>query len=159
MSYTPTTWTTGDTITASALNKIENGIAGAGSALICTSSYDDNEGNYVLDKTVQEIYDALLAGTPVYIKYQYGVLGAQGTGTYESHTYLAPVIKIFGYSYTDNIRICASKPNNIGSKDTKNFLLSPAVAIYSASGMNEYPEYYDTILVPNANVSTGGGMS
>ena len=30
MSYTPTTWTTGDTITASAMNKIENGIAGAG---------------------------------------------------------------------------------------------------------------------------------
>lgn len=30
MSYTPTTWTTGDTITASALNKIENGIANAG---------------------------------------------------------------------------------------------------------------------------------
>ena len=30
MGYTPTTWTTGDTITATALNKIENGIAGAG---------------------------------------------------------------------------------------------------------------------------------
>lgn len=30
MSYTPTTWTTGDTITATAMNKIENGIANAG---------------------------------------------------------------------------------------------------------------------------------
>lgn len=30
MSYTPTTWTTGDTITATALNKIEQGIADAG---------------------------------------------------------------------------------------------------------------------------------
>ena len=30
MSYTPTNWTTGDTITATALNKIENGIASAG---------------------------------------------------------------------------------------------------------------------------------
>lgn len=30
MSYTPTTWTTGDTITATAMNKIENGIADAG---------------------------------------------------------------------------------------------------------------------------------
>ena len=30
MSYTPTTWTTGDTITATALNKIENGIADSG---------------------------------------------------------------------------------------------------------------------------------
>lgn len=30
MSYTPTSWSTGDTITASAMNKIENGIANAG---------------------------------------------------------------------------------------------------------------------------------
>ena len=30
MSYTPTTWTTGDTITATKLNKIEQGIANAG---------------------------------------------------------------------------------------------------------------------------------
>lgn len=30
MAYTPTTWTTGDTITASALNKIEQGIADGG---------------------------------------------------------------------------------------------------------------------------------
>ena len=30
MSYTPTTWTTGDTITATKLNKMEQGIASAG---------------------------------------------------------------------------------------------------------------------------------
>lgn len=30
MSYTPTTWATGDTLTATAMNKIENGIANAG---------------------------------------------------------------------------------------------------------------------------------
>lgn len=30
MAYTPTNWTTGDTITATAMNKIENGIANAG---------------------------------------------------------------------------------------------------------------------------------
>lgn len=30
MAYTPTTWTTGDTITASSMNKIENGISDAG---------------------------------------------------------------------------------------------------------------------------------
>lgn len=32
MAYTPTTWTTGDTITASAMNKLENGVANAGGA-------------------------------------------------------------------------------------------------------------------------------
>lgn len=30
MAYNPTTWTTGDTITATAMNKIENGIANVG---------------------------------------------------------------------------------------------------------------------------------
>ena len=30
MAYTPTNWATGDTITATAMNKIENGIANAG---------------------------------------------------------------------------------------------------------------------------------
>ena len=30
MAYTPTTWTTGDTVTATKMNKIENGIANAG---------------------------------------------------------------------------------------------------------------------------------
>lgn len=34
MSYSPTTWSTGDTITASAMNKIENGIANAGGSAI-----------------------------------------------------------------------------------------------------------------------------
>lgn len=32
MAYTPTTWTTGDTITATKLNKLENGVANAGGA-------------------------------------------------------------------------------------------------------------------------------
>lgn len=39
MSYTPTTWTTGDTITASALNKIENGIASAGGGECVTAIF------------------------------------------------------------------------------------------------------------------------
>ena len=30
MAYTPTTWVTGDTVTATKMNKIENGIANAG---------------------------------------------------------------------------------------------------------------------------------
>ena len=64
MSYTPTTWNTGDTITATKLNKIENGIANAGSAMIVTSS--EVNGAQTMDKTAQEIYDAFLSGTPVY---------------------------------------------------------------------------------------------
>ena len=41
MSYTPTTWNTGDTITASAMNKIEQGIANAGSVATVMINFND----------------------------------------------------------------------------------------------------------------------
>ena len=55
MSYTPTSWSTGDTITASAMNKIENGIANAGGGILFDIGVEDG----VLDKTWMEIYTAL----------------------------------------------------------------------------------------------------
>lgn len=59
MSYTPTTWTTGDTITASALNKIENGIANAcgGTSGLVTDTSDE------LDKSYNDIIAIVTAGT------------------------------------------------------------------------------------------------
>lgn len=63
MSYTPTTWNTGDTITASALNKIENGIANAGGGKYDVYDFVISQvdtGTLVLEKgTWQGIYDAL----------------------------------------------------------------------------------------------------
>ena len=57
MSYTPTTWHGGDVLSAEAMNKIENGIANAGSgALVVQISSNGTEN--VMDKTWQEIYDA-----------------------------------------------------------------------------------------------------
>ena len=56
MSYTPTTWTTGDTITATKLNKIENGIANAGIL------FDIGVEEGTLDKTWTEISTAHSAG-------------------------------------------------------------------------------------------------
>lgn len=52
MSYTPTNWQSGDTITSAKLNKIENGIAG--SVLFATVDMSTQS----LDKTWQEIADA-----------------------------------------------------------------------------------------------------
>lgn len=47
MSYTPTNWNTGDTITAAAMNKIENGIADAGGGggydFVITVGWDGND--------------------------------------------------------------------------------------------------------------------
>lgn len=57
MSYKPTVWRDGDLVTASKLNKMEQGVAGAGNILIV------HEGINGLDKTYAEIRDALANGT------------------------------------------------------------------------------------------------
>lgn len=66
MSYSPTTWSTGDTITASAMNKIENGIANAGGAsgLI---TYENNE----LDKNFNELQAMLESGVVPFFVYEF----------------------------------------------------------------------------------------
>lgn len=61
MSYEPTNWKTGDVVTSAKLNKLENGVAGAGGALAVHAN--DN----TLDKTWQEIYDALAGGKYVFL--------------------------------------------------------------------------------------------
>ena len=147
MSYTPTTWTTGDTITASAMNKIENGIASAGGALICNiDAYN------TLDKTVQEIYDALESGTPAYITYKYGVLPTD----YASHKHFAPIIKVYGYAYSDAIRIVASWAvyNAPTTGDGGDLLYGPATVIFEADDMNAYPVFYRTVKINNSALTS-----
>ena len=63
MSYTPTTWTTGDTITATKLNKMEQGIASAGGGVsgLCT----DTSGT--LDKSYNDLVAILEGGATPYI--------------------------------------------------------------------------------------------
>lgn len=46
MAYTPTVWATGDTITAEKLNKMENGIAGAGSLPVYTFKQNSGQDRY-----------------------------------------------------------------------------------------------------------------
>ena len=52
MTYNPTNWKAGDTVTSAKLNKMEQGIANGGGMTVI---HIDNEG--ILDKTWQEIYD------------------------------------------------------------------------------------------------------
>lgn len=46
MAYNPTTWNTGDTITASALNKIEQGIAGVADIAVVKVEWTDVDSSY-----------------------------------------------------------------------------------------------------------------
>lgn len=139
MAYTPTTWQTGDTITATAMNKIENGIANAGSALIVQASLTNN--TLTCDHTVQEIYDAITSGTPVYIAWTYGTFSTD----YTSQTYFAPVIQIYTYNYTDAIRVCASVARNDPTIASAYCALTPAIALFQASSVNDYPTYYKLV--------------
>ena len=64
MSYTPTNWVTGNTITATKLNKMEQGIAdaGGGASGLCTVTND------TMDKSYSDLLTLLSAGViPFYI--------------------------------------------------------------------------------------------
>lgn len=59
MSYEPTQWKAGDTVTSAKLNKIEQGIVNSGDIL--RVNIHDIDGSLVVDKTWQQIKDAQLA--------------------------------------------------------------------------------------------------
>lgn len=72
MSYTPTEWETGQTITAEKLNKLEQGVAGAGSGIFwATVTYDEETETYKLDKSYNEIKAALQAGRIALVRGDY----------------------------------------------------------------------------------------
>lgn len=155
MAYTPTTWNTGDDVTATKLNKIENGIANAGSALIVTSS--PVNGVEVMNKTVQEIYDAFTSGTPVYYKFVYG----NPATDYVTTTWLAPITAIYTYASADMVRIAINRPvyryNTISSIDNA---MSPSVMTFQASGMNSYPTFHsvERIAIASSERSNNSGL-
>ena len=64
MSYEPTNWKSGDTITSAKLNKLENGLAeasGGGGGGVLIVGVEMDETTMTLDKTWREIHDAPLA--------------------------------------------------------------------------------------------------
>ena len=95
----------------------------------------------------KEIYDAILSGTPVYIKYQYGTMS-----DYMGYLYLAPVVRIYNYDYTNDIKITAVRPCNITNIGSTDGVATSGTIIYSASGLNEYPRFYRSIST-NANTT------
>lgn len=57
MSYEPTVWKDGDLVTSAKLNKLEQGVAN--NILVVHTIYDEDTNITTLDKTWQEIYDAV----------------------------------------------------------------------------------------------------
>lgn len=111
MSYTPTEWVTGDIITAEKLNKIENGIASVGGMLIVTvSEKPDSETIMILDKTWQQIHDAVLStgAMAIYREIQ------------DNRTYILSFISVY--------------------YDSENYGVAVSGYVFTASSPNDYPE-------------------
>lgn len=81
MSYTPTVWVTGDTVTPEKLNKIEQGIydAGGSSSVFFVNAYYLS-GTWFMQETAGDIIDALSNGIPVMVQerdaYSHAITGA-----------------------------------------------------------------------------------
>ena len=73
MSYTPTKWQTGDTITAEKLNNMEDGIENANELFIVTCTPDSPDYSGTMDKTVAEINEAYQAGRTVLFRVLMGI--------------------------------------------------------------------------------------
>ena len=124
MAYSPTTWQTGDTVTAEKLNNIEQGIANAGGAFLVPS--EDNA--YTLGKTWKEIYDALQAGKPTYIYVPGGEYDPTSGGT----AVLTPILFATGAGGEDPYySVTAVNP------------MFGGVTAYDASSANGYPVMRD----------------
>lgn len=139
MSYTQHEWTTGETITAAKLNNLEEGIqeaaqSGGGGSLIV---HYNNETN-LMDKTVQEIYDAMTSGTPAYLEYIYGM----PVTDYITEYSLAPISCVYTYDYANLIRVVVNRPALYGSIGQFTSVFEPTTWIFSASSMNDYPQGY-----------------
>jgi len=142
MSYTPTTWTTGDTISASALNKIENGIADAGSGSGATIIVDNGTA---LDKTFAEIYELIKDSVPCYISYTQAKSTTGLDNDYAYRVSLMPIIKVYKY---DNVyRVLAVNPL-MSSAGSLNYVGSPGFYTYTAINSTSYPTFYGVTSVP-----------
>ena len=111
MSYEKQTWQTGDTVTSAKLNHMEDGIEAAGGVLIV--HIDDDTG--ALDKTWQEIHDALAVGQIPVVAF----VNNTDAG-----------ISILGWvAYLDNVYGIWEFGANVGTDDP----------LYAASSATDYP--------------------
>lgn len=66
MSYTKTTWVTGDIVTAEKLNNLENGLSTVSNNIVIVNATMADE-YWVLSKTWNEIHDAMIRGKIVIV--------------------------------------------------------------------------------------------
>lgn len=145
MAYTPTQWNTGDTITASAMNKIEQGIAdGGGGAVII------NDTNGTLDKTYAEIYELIESGTPCYISFTSYKSTSDLDSDYAHKVELMPIVTV--YKYADAYRIYALNSIGNASQSDATYVGVIDVYTYQASLSTGYPTFLRHAYINNQYV-------
>ena len=81
MSYEPTTWAAGDTVTSAKLNKMEQGIATVNNSnILFVNMIIEDAVNFTLDKTWKEIYEASQSGFVIAKESYYENETWRGTG-------------------------------------------------------------------------------
>ena len=121
MSYVKQTWQTGDVVTSAKLNHMEDGIAaggGSGGGGVLVVGLDMT--TYALDKTWQEIYDAMAAGQIAVIGYAMETGDALISGLYT-------VVQANGQSGSYSVATLSLDINEV------------AVATFAASSADGYP--------------------
>jgi len=109
MAYTPKTWECGETITADALNHLEQGVASAGGGaepLIVSFDHTETiEGNTYdfYDKTWQEITNALDSGRLVALKYHSLVTDVHELVPIIRTFNIGPIFGCLGLAVSDNV--------------------------------------------------------
>lgn len=154
MTYTPTTWNTGDTITASALNKIEQGIADGGAGeLVVNVTYSSD--TFTMDATYAEIYEAMKAGTPCFMRFA-GAAYVPPDDIDSAYAHHVVLVEIgMCYKYDTVYRVFAPTSSPLTVSGTSN-LSTPAVYVFQASSSDSYPTFFRTVYANpiNCTVST-----
>lgn len=159
MSYTPTQWNSGDTVTATKLNKIEQALASGGNGGMIIN-YDLAVGETgTLDKTFAEIHDAMLNGTPCYIRYvEFGSGETEETpigSSFIRHCYLEPVVCLMKYESVYRVYSSGvAEPRNIGNEYNIGL---PLLRIFTATATTDYPTLYRKVIATTTSVSVDGG--
>lgn len=142
MSYTPTTWEDGDTITAELMNKIEGGIEAEGPMVVNCSNNENNATPHpgeTLDATFASIWSAMNSGRQVLIKYVYA--SADYTDDYHANILMMNVCRI--YKYDARYRLFAVNSGvfyQTGVSDAG----KPAMYTFAADSPSAYPTMYYT---------------
>lgn len=119
MSYTPTNWSNGDSITAAKLNKMEQGIedaSGGGAEPLIVNVVDDSDhAKMVFDKTWNEVKTAFGGGQSV-------VLSVSDSSSDEFYQAIQVISK--------------------SKYDTPAYNVQTSTSTYSCNTADGYPEYY-----------------